>query len=50
MMASAKRKIFSGAGMRGPSSASTPTAKAMSVAAGMAQPRRATASPQLSAA
>ncbi len=49
MMASASRKIFSEAGMRGPSSASTPTAKAMSVAVGIAQPLSAAGSPVLMA-
>ncbi|MNT96895.1 hypothetical protein D3C72_2390950 [compost metagenome] len=40
MMASASRKMRSGAGMDLPSSARTPTANAMSVAVGMAQPLR----------
>ncbi len=39
-MATALRKIFSETGTRAPRSASTPSAKAMSVAAGIAQPRR----------
>ena len=39
MIASASRKIFSSAGARGPSSVRTPSAKAMSVAVGIAQPR-----------
>ena len=46
-MASASRKILSDEGTRGPSSASTPTAKAISVADGMAQPLSATGSPAL---
>ena len=41
MMASAVRKTFSDAGTRLPSSDSTPSAKAMSVAVGIAQPRSA---------
>ena len=40
MMASAVRKTFSEAGTRLPSSDSTPSAKAMSVAVGIAQPRQ----------
>ena len=39
-MATALRKILSETGTRHPSSARTPSAKAMSVAAGIAQPRR----------
>ncbi len=38
MIARAVRKIFSDAGARDPSIASTPSEKAMSVAVGMAQP------------
>ena len=49
MIARASRKIFSDGGTRSPSSASTPRAKAMSVAAGIAQPFIATASPWLTA-
>ena len=45
IMANASRNSFSAGGMRDPSSASTPSAKAMSVAAGMAQPFMAMASP-----
>jgi len=41
MIARAVRKIFSEAGTREPSRARTPRAKAMSVAAGIAQPWRA---------
>ncbi|MDF2598949.1 MAG: hypothetical protein K0Q54_1772 [Methylobacterium brachiatum] len=48
-MATALRKIFSETGTRLPSSARTPSAKAMSVAAGIAQPRRVPA-PRLAAA
>ena len=40
MMAMAVSSSFSDAGTRLPSSASTPSAKAMSVAAGIAQPCR----------
>ncbi len=47
MMASARRNTLSEVGTRGPNSASTPTAKAMSVAAGMAQPCSAVSSVQL---
>ena len=50
MMASAVRNTLSEVGTRGPSSDSTPSAKAMSVAVGMAQPRMVAASPQLKAA
>ena len=50
MIASANRKVFSEAGTLRPSMAQTPSAKAMSVAAGMAQPRNAWASPQFTAA
>ena len=46
-MASASRNSLSELGTLGPSSASTPTAKAMSVADGMAQPLSATALPAL---
>jgi hypothetical protein len=38
MIASAIRKIFSAVGTRLPNSASTPSAKAISVAAGIAHP------------
>ena len=38
-IATVVRNSLSDAGTRGPSSASTPIAKAMSVAAGIAQPR-----------
>lgn len=44
MIASAIRKIFSASGTRLPNSASTPSAKAISVAAGIAQPSRVTGS------
>ena len=50
MMATAVRKTFSDAGTRGPGKTTMPMAKAMSVAAGMAQPRRAVASPRLHSA
>ena len=50
IIASAIRKIFSEAGTLRPSMAHKPSAKAMSVAAGMAQPRKAWASPQFTAA
>ena len=46
-IASVSRKIFSADGTRLPRSARTPTAKAMSVAAGMAQPPFVTGSDQL---
>ena len=49
MIATAVRNTFSEAGTREPSSIRMPSAKAMSVAVGMAQPRSATASPRLSA-
>ena len=49
-MARAVRNTLSEAGTRGPSRDSTPRAKAMSVAAGMAQPRKVAGSPQLKAA
>ena len=49
MMATAVRKIFSATGTRLPSRIRMPSANAMSVAAGMAQPRSATGSPQLMA-
>ena len=47
MMATAVTKSFNEPGTRAPSSASTPSANAMSVAEGIAQPRSATASPRL---
>ncbi len=47
MMATAVRNTFSDAGTREPSSMTMPSAKAMSVAAGIAQPRSAAASPAL---
>jgi len=50
MMASATRKTLSEAGTRRPSSASTPSAKAMSVAEGIAQPRRVSGVPIFSPA
>ena len=46
-MASAARNTLSELGTRGPSSDNTPSAKAMSVAEGMAQPRRVAGSFQL---
>ena len=49
MMATAVRKTLSEGGTREPSSMTMPRAKAMSVAAGMAQPRSAVASPALNA-
>jgi hypothetical protein len=49
MMATAVKKIFSEGGTRLPSSTRMPSANAISVAAGIAQPRNATASPQLMA-
>jgi hypothetical protein len=49
MIASAARNTLSEAGTREPSSDSTPSAKAMSVAVGMAQPRIASTSPWLKA-
>jgi hypothetical protein len=49
-MASASRKTLRPIGTRAPSSDSTPTAKAMSVAAGIAQPRSATGSVRLQSA
>ena len=49
MIASAARKTFSEVGTRGPSSESTPSAKAMSVAVGIAQPRSVAGSPALKA-
>jgi hypothetical protein len=49
MIASAVRNTSSETGTRGPSSDSTPGAKAMSVAEGMAQPRSFVGSPQLKA-
>ena len=47
MIANAARKIFSDAGTRFPNSDSTPSAKAISVAVGMAHPLSADASFQL---
>ena len=47
MIASESRNSFKLRGTREPSSASTPSAKAMSVAAGIAQPRSATGSEKL---
>ena len=47
MIATAVRKTFSEAGTRLPSSMTMPIAKAMSVAAGIAQPCSATGSPRL---
>ncbi len=48
-MASVVRNTFKASGTRLPSAASTPSEKAMSVAAGIAQPRSATGSLQLKA-
>ncbi|MNJ75156.1 hypothetical protein D3C77_722000 [compost metagenome] len=48
-IARADKKIFNDNGARLPSRASTPRAKAMSVAAGMAQPFTVSALPQLTA-
>jgi hypothetical protein len=50
MMASASRNIFSDVGTARPSNAQIPIANAISVAAGTAQPRKARASLQFSAA
>src|ERR1700730_13958649 len=49
MIARASRNTLSDGGARGPSKARTPSAKAISVAVGIAQPRRASSSPQLQA-
>ncbi len=49
MIASAARNTFSAAGTRGPSSDITPSAKAMSVAVGIAQPRAVSGEPALKA-
>ena len=49
-MARAVRNTFSDTGTRDPSSASTPSAKAMSVAAGIAQPRSVSGEDQFTAA
>jgi hypothetical protein len=49
MIASAVRKILSETGALDPRRASTPSAKAMSVAVGIAQPRMVTVLPALSA-
>ena len=46
-IASAVRNIFNVTGTREPSKAKIPSAKAMSVPVGMAQPRSASGSPQL---
>ena len=49
MIAKANKNIFSEGGARDPSKANTPSAKAMSVAIGMAQPRNASVSSKLQA-
>jgi len=49
MIAKANKNIFSEGGAPDPSKANTPSAKAMSVAIGMAQPRNASVSSQLQA-